>query len=295
MFLIGASLRHIINTYGGIDVFRDYLNPYSIGYYLFMLYIAPLVNIICDLWDNNISMASINPPVGGEGSPTGGLASGTPSSNGGGLNQETLAQERSKLEQKVIDEIFTETIRTEFDKFKVEMEKTGLALKNRHTMFDKGLLSMSDPGVPGVLVNMLQDQTKFLNASLLRRIEWVNVTRPSLPSHIRDELTSIQEKIVELQRENVKNIVKVASIQGEEQQVKEYFDLMNGYRNKVRKEIVKLEKVSLDGFRESVPELYKLKMFKELMNKDVPKTIKYVADHDSYLKSKLSLIINAKK
>jgi hypothetical protein len=38
-----------------------------------------------------------------------------------------------------------------------------------------------------------------------------------------------------------------------------------------------------------------MKGFKQLMNIDAPKVIKEVVDQDSYLKSKISEIINAKK
>jgi hypothetical protein len=41
--------------------------------------------------------------------------------------------------------------------------------------------------------------------------------------------------------------------------------------------------------------LYKLKEFKQLVNVEGPKAIKEVVDQDGYLKSKMSIIINAKK
>jgi hypothetical protein len=100
---------------------------------------------------------------------------------------------------------------------------------------------------------------------------------------------------MKLQRNHVENISKIAKISDEKQQVKEYFDLLNAYRNKVKKELSRLEIVSHDGFRKNIPELYKLKEFKELVNKDVPKVIKDVVENDGYLKTKISEIINAKK
>jgi hypothetical protein len=53
--------------------------------------------------------------------------------------------------------------------------------------------------------------------------------------------------------------------------------------------------VSHDGFKKNLPDLYKLKEFKQLVNIDAPKVIKEVVDEDGYLKSKISEIINAKK
>jgi hypothetical protein len=53
--------------------------------------------------------------------------------------------------------------------------------------------------------------------------------------------------------------------------------------------------VSHDGFKKNLPDLYKMKEFKQLINIDAPKAIKEVVDEDSYLKTKISQIINAKK
>lgn len=198
-------------------------------------------------------------------------------------------------EQMVIDGIFTDTIRLEFDKFKGDMAKIAESLKKRHIMFDQGKVTMDDPEATKILVMMLQDQTQFLNASILKRIDWVHVTRPSLPSYVKAELSTIEKDINRLHGDHIKNIDKIINIKDEQQQVKEYFDLLNAYRNKVRKEIIKLETVSHDGFRKNEPHLYKLKEFKQLVNKDAPKAIKEVVDQDGYLKSKLSEIINAKK
>lgn len=77
----------------------------------------------------------------------------------------------TKRGQKVIDEIFTEAISVEFDKFRVEMAKVAKSLKDRHEMFDEGKVTMSDLDIPKLLVMMLQDQTQFYNASILKRIE----------------------------------------------------------------------------------------------------------------------------
>ena len=201
----------------------------------------------------------------------------------------------TKRGQKIIDGLFVEGIKVEFDKFRFEMEKVAKSLKDRHEMFDQGKVTMGDLDVPNLLVMMLQDQTQFFNASILKRIEWTNVTRSNLPSDVRTELSTIVQNIFNLKEEHTNSIAKIARIKEEKQQVKEYFDLFNGYRNNVKKEISKLETVSRDGYRKHLPDLYKLKEFKQIVNVDAPKAIKEVVDQDGYLKSKISEIINAKK
>lgn len=216
-------------------------------------------------------------------------------SQGGGSGKPTGQIDRIKLEQKVIDSIFTDSIKLEFSKFQEDMAKLAKSLKDRRMMYDQGKITMDTPEIPNFLVMMLQDQTQFLNASLLKRMEWLKVTRPSLPLVVREELSQIEKNIYGLQANLSQSINKIRGIKDERQQVKEFFDLLNAYRNKVRKEIVKLETVSHEGFKKNLPDLYKMKEFKQLINIDAPKAIKEVVDEDSYLKSKISEIINAKK
>jgi hypothetical protein len=214
---------------------------------------------------------------------------------GGGSGKPTGQIDRIKLEQKVIDSIFTDSIKLEFSKFQEDMAKLAKSLKDRRMMYDQGQITMDTPEIPNFLVMMLQDQTQFLNASILKRMGWLKVTRPSLPLVVREELSLIEKNIFGLQANLSQSINKIRDIKDEKQQVKEFFDLLNAYRNKVRKEIVKLETVSHDGFKKNLPDLYKMKEFKQLINIDAPKAIKEVVDEDSYLKSKISEIINAKK
>jgi hypothetical protein len=91
--------------------------------------------------------------------------------HGGGSGNLSGQSDNSKLHQKVIDSIFTDTIKLEFLKFQEEMASLAKSLKGRRMMFDLGNNTLDKPDVPGVLVMMLQDQTQFLNASILKRIE----------------------------------------------------------------------------------------------------------------------------
>jgi hypothetical protein len=218
-----------------------------------------------------------------------------PAKLGGESGKSTEQTDRTDLEQKVIDSIFTESIKLEFIKFQEEMSKLAKSLKDRGMLYEDNQITMDDPEIPKVLVMMLQDQTQFLNGSILKRMGWLNVIKPSLSLVVREELSLIEKNIYGLQANFAQNINKIRAINNETQQVKEFFDLLNAYRNKVIKEIVKLETVSHNGFKKNLPDLYKLKEFKQLINIDAPKAIKEVVDQDSYLKSKISEIINAKK
>ena len=213
-------------------------------------------------------------------------------SKGGGSKDNTNI---SKIHQKVIDSIYTDEIKKEYSKFIHEMNKIAKSLKDRQEMLDKGTITMDNPEVVKILLMMLQDQSQFFDGSILHRIELIKVTLPSLPSHIKTDLSLIEKQIHEIHDNKTKFIDKVRNIKDEKQQIKVFFDDFNAYRNKVRKEIIKYETISHNGFKNNLSDLYKLKEFKQLVNVEAPKSIKEVVDQDSYLKTKISEIINARK
>jgi len=215
------------------------------------------------------------------------------------LEDNNITSVDNKTKQKILNTLYTETIQGEFKQFELLMSKTAKSLEDRNTMYNRGNISLNEPEVPTLLVMMIQDQTRFLNTTVIMRMEWIQVILPGLPEHVKADikvgLSEIAHTINKLQADNTSNIEKVRSIKDEKQQVKEFFDLTNAYRNKVRKEIIKYETLVHNGYKNNDPELYKTKEFKQLINKDVPQIIKKVVDQDSYLKSKISEIINAAK
>jgi len=198
-------------------------------------------------------------------------------------------------EQKILDDIFLDLLKEKYNAFSLEMSKIKMSLKDRVALFDGTKLTMNDNTVTSILIRMLQDQTQFYNGSLLLRLEWVDATLGNLSPEVQAEVQEIKQNIQALQVINRENIAIVRGIDTEYKQVKQYFDLFNSYRNKVKTEINRLETLSHDALKKKLPDLFKSKVMKELYNKDVPQAIKGVVDQDGYLKTKISEIINAKK
>jgi len=199
------------------------------------------------------------------------------------------------LENKVLDELYTETLIEEFETMKVNMGKITKWLDEKNTMLSQDTLTTNNPATTKLLIMLIQDQNRYLDMSIRNRVAWVDVTAPNLPRHVWEESTAIKEKIEKLHVEHWVHINRIRNIENQQVLVKEFFDFTNAYRNKVRVEIIKLETVSHDGFRKYLPDLYKMKEFKQLVNKDVPKARLEVVEQDNYLKKKISEIINAKK
>jgi hypothetical protein len=191
-----------------------------------------------------------------------------------------------------------EALRGEFNKHVTEMEKIAKHLKdiNGKVVESTTLDSRGKALVQGKVVSRaLMDRYNLLDESLLNRVGWVRVIRHNLPLPIQTELEKINDEIIKLQTENYKTIAHISSIEDEKQQNKEFFDIFNGYRNKVNKEILRLEYVCHEGYKNQVPALYKLKEFKQLINLDSPRVIKQLGDQDKILKKNISDIINEKK
>lgn len=187
-----------------------------------------------------------------------------------------------KTKQKIIDSIFVQEIKKEFETFTLGMNKLIDSLKNRNDLLDKGKLTLNDIDAPKILSMMLQDQCSFLNRSILCRIEIIKVTLPNLLPEIKTELSVIEQYIKKLHKDLLDKIDKIRKMNDEKQQIKIFFDDLNAYRNKVRKEIIKYETMSHNGFKKNLPDLYKLKEFKQLVNVEVPKSVKQVVDQDGY-------------
>ena len=200
----------------------------------------------------------------------------------------------NKIDAEYADFLLIKHLKTEFKLFQEDMDKLAEGLNKRRMHYKDDKFTLDSSGMSNILVMMLQDQTTFLNVSIRRRVAWLNILKPNLPLASKEEFSKIAKEVSLLHEDFTNNISNIGKIKDEKQQVKEYFNLVNGYRNKVRKELVRLEGVTHEGLR-NMPNLYKEKEFKQLINVDVPKVIKKVVDEDSYLKQKISEIINAKK
>lgn len=208
----------------------------------------------------------------------------------------TLPESYSQLAMQIAnDTLHIENFYKQFDLFKIDMDKYTELLTKRNNVFQGDTVSLDSPEVASTLVLLLQDQTQLLNSSILRRIKWVKCLTPGLPLNVNNEIDLLYKNIVVLQGNMTDELPRIIAIKDDKQQAKAYFSLLNGYRNNVRKELVKLETVAHHGFKNSAPQLYRMKQFKKLINVDVPKTINDVVEQDSYLKAKISKIINAQK
>jgi hypothetical protein len=204
---------------------------------------------------------------------------------------------REKLYAKAYDLAYADVIKGEFSKFTEEMSKIVQSLKDRHEILEKNkdITKGSFTYREFILSEMLQDQLQFYNGSIQQRIELVKINFPSIPLKIKEELISIEKEIHEINNKLIIDITKIGdgNWRDDIKNIKIFFDNLNAHRNRTNKLIVKYENISHSAFKEHMSDIYKLKEFKQLVNVEGPKSIKEVVDQDSYLKKKISEIINA--
>ena len=119
--------------------------------------------------------------------------------------------------------------------------------------------------------------------------------RVNLTPEAKLEFTNKLSELVNLHKQFFDNTATLVNISDAHEEARQFFIILNTYRNKTFKIINMLESLSHKDIRETMPDLYKNAQYKQMVNIDVPKSIKEVVNEDSYLKSKISEIINVKK
>ena len=119
--------------------------------------------------------------------------------------------------------------------------------------------------------------------------------RVNLSPEVKLEFKNKHNELVNLHKEFLDDSSVLGEISDRHAQARQFFIILNTYRNKTFKIINMLETISHKNIRETMPDLYKNAQYKQIMNVEVPKSIREVVKEDSYLKSRISEIINVKK
>ncbi len=119
--------------------------------------------------------------------------------------------------------------------------------------------------------------------------------RVNLSPEVKLEFKNKHSELVNLHKEFLDESATLGNIADPHEQARQFFIILNTYRNKTFKIINMFETISHKNIRETMPDLYKNAQYKQIMNVEVPKSIREVVKEDSYLKSRISEIINVKK
>jgi len=201
-------------------------------------------------------------------------------------------------ETKIEDIFYVDSITKEYNNFKEELSKVVKGLKERLDLLEKNLdlIATNKVSSEKVVSGMLEDQLMSYNGVSISRIRVGKINFPSLPLDVKNELLAIEKEFIELNRKVVSDINKINKgyWRDDMKNIKIFFDTMNAYRNKSNKIISKFDRILHESIKTHMAEIYKIKDFRQLVNTEVPKTVKEVVDQDSYLKKRIGEIIKSK-
>jgi hypothetical protein len=166
---------------------------------------------------------------------------------------------------------------------------------NEHYKKLPSSFSMYDKGAIDVVSNHLQGQAEILNSYIKMRLVWLDRIRINLSPENKQVFISKHSELKSLHGKFCDDTAKLVNISDAHEQARQFFIILNTYRNKTFKIVNMLESISHKDIQHNMPILYKNPEFKKLVNVDVPKSLKEVETEDSYLKSKISELINVKK
>ena len=155
--------------------------------------------------------------------------------------------------------------------------------------------SMHDQGAIAIVTNHLQGHAEILNTYLKLRLSWLDTLRINLSLENKLLFKSKHTELEGLHGRFLDDTANLVKISDPHEQARQFFIILNTYRNKTFKIIHMLDSISHKDIRDNMPDLYKNAELKKIVNVDVPKLIKEVESEDSYLKSRISELINVKK
>lgn len=157
--------------------------------------------------------------------------------------------------------------------------------------FDKMDLNKSES--IEALLNLLRKQSNILTRSITNRVTWgdsrcANVTKESLL-----EWGEQKSKMVKIQEDYWAKASKLSTAKDQTTELKEFYAILNNYRNSMIKELNKGESIIIEDIRKSL--LYKYPEIRKVVNVESVEIKKEFNNQDSYLKKKVGEIVNSKK
>lgn len=143
--------------------------------------------------------------------------------------------------------------------------------------------------------NVLEYQAKYLHSHVIKRTLWFKLFTDNIINSRVDKLAfeTLDKKINALFDDYFTEVSKLSSKSDVNVALKEFFNRTNGVRNAAYKELNAFEK-NLDA-KVRTELIYTNKDFKQIYNVEYPAVKKTYIDKDSYLRKKISEVLNAPK
>lgn len=159
-------------------------------------------------------------------------------------------------------------------------------------------LTLGSRDIPGghqTFFNVLEFQGKYLHHHIIKRKVWFRLFTDNIINSANDKLAfaALDKKTNDLIENYFSQVEKLSSMTNVEIALKEFFNRTNEVRNAVYKELNAFER-DLDA-KVRAESIYTSKEFRHIYNVEYPSVKKKYMDQDSYLRKKVSEVLNAPK
>lgn len=158
-------------------------------------------------------------------------------------------------------------------------------------------LTLGSKDIPGhgTFYNVLEYQAKYLHHHVIKRKVWFRLFTDNIINSLNDKLAfeELDKKTNDLFENYFSQVEKLSSMTNVEIALKEFFNRTNEVRNAVYKELNAFER-DLDA-KVRAESIYTSKEFRHIYNIEYPSVKKKYVDQDSYLRKKVSEVLNAPK
>lgn len=208
------------------------------------------------------------------------------------LHSDSHIEEGSNPNSEIIPTI-TKSLKEEITKWK----KSDVNVITTLDKLGEMPLTLGSKEIPGQLTfyNVLEYQAKYLHHHVIKRTIWFKLFTDNIINSRVDKLAfeTLDNKINALFDDYFTEVSKLSSKSDVNVALKEFFNRTNGVRNAAYKELNAFEK-NLDA-KVRTELIYTNKDFKHIYNVEYPAVKKTYVDKDSYLRKKVSEVLNASK
>lgn len=223
------------------------------------------------------------------------------SGSGKRLVKNTQSMESSKIESstpnKDTEDVWTPEYKNQFYNYlqqhMAEYEKINQKNEEMFKLATSVDLHVDNPEAVLHIIRLLQSHTTMLNKSFDNRLAWLSIFKSGCPSDIQEKLNQIESNKHNSYEKYLKSIEGVRDDIDMKTFAKLTFNSLNAFRNEANKEVNKGEEI-LNTYIRKTP-IYKEDRFKQLITHDYLRTKKIFSDQDSYLRKKVSEVLNAPK
>jgi hypothetical protein len=155
------------------------------------------------------------------------------------------------------------------------------------------VLTLTSDEKRDLLIKVLKAQNEALTNTFVNRYNWINDINSGVLDKNKTEINQITSKLIDLQNYHDSRLDNLSKLENVNTEIKQCYSSINQFRNSALKELNKAESLLLEEIK-TRSYLNKNAELRTVLNAEFTNAKKEFNSQDSYLKSKVGQILNAK-